>query len=91
MIIDNFNIEVDEAYNGEVALQMFQDKFDLPCGCINRTYRLILMDIQMPVMDGIESSTKIIKIIRERYGLEPILFSNNNKILSNKNEREESK
>ena len=55
MIIDNFNIQVDEAYNGEVDLQMFQDKFDKQCGCINRTYRLILMDIQMPVMDGIES------------------------------------
>ena len=68
MIIDNFNIEVDEACNGEEALQMFQDKFDLPCGCINRTYRLILMDINMPIMDGIESSTNIIKIIRDKYG-----------------------
>ena len=45
MIIENYNIEVDEACNGEEALNMFKDKFSLPCGCINRTYRLILMDI----------------------------------------------
>ena len=67
MIIDNFNIQVDEAYNGEVDLQMFQDKFDKQCGCINRTYRLILMDIQMPVMYGIESSMNITKIVKNKY------------------------
>ena len=76
MIIDNYNIEVDEACNGEVAVQMFQEKFDLSCGCINRTYRLILMDIQMPVMDGYESSTNIIKIIREKYGSESSISVN---------------
>ena len=91
MILDNYNIEVDEAYNGEVALQMFKDKFELPCGCINRAYRLILMDIQMPVMDGIESSTNIIKIIREMYGPQSIFLSNNKKKLPNKNEKDESK
>ena len=78
MILDNYNIEVDEAYNGEVALQMFKYKFELPCGCINRAYRLILMDIQMPVMDGIESPTTIIKIIREKYGRPKSIFLSDN-------------
>ena len=68
MIMENYQIEVDEAYNGEDALNMYKARFDLPCGCIDRTYRLILMDIQMPVMDGIESSDNIMKIIRAKYG-----------------------
>ena len=45
----------------------------------------------MPVMDGIESSTNIIKIIREMYGPQSIFLSNNKKKLPNKNEKDDSK
>ena len=54
------------------CLQMFQEKFNKPCGCINRAYRLILIDIQMPVMDGIESSNNITKIIKNKYDSDSI-------------------
>lgn len=42
-------INVDIAENGQEALELFKD---------NR-YDLILMDLQMPVMDGFEASTKL--------------------------------
>lgn len=51
-----FSVEV--ADNGKIAVEKF----------INNTYDLILMDIQMPVMDGIEA-TKIIREIEKTRGL----------------------
>lgn len=35
------------------------------CGCHFRSYRLILMDIQMPVMDGFESSKIIVNKLKQ--------------------------
>ena len=37
-----------------------------PCGCENRTYSLIFMDLQMPVMGGKESSQKILNFMQEQ-------------------------
>ena len=42
--------EVDVADNGEIAVRMVKE----------RVYDLVLMDMQMPVMDGIEA-TKVIR------------------------------
>lgn len=48
-ILSNFGCDVDVAENGLVALQM----------CGNKKYDLVLMDHQMPVMDGITATRKI--------------------------------
>ena len=60
-----FNLEIDDAPDGLVAFEKFKQEFKKPCGCINRAYRLILMDIGMPVMDGIESSKRITRLMKE--------------------------
>ena len=65
MIKENYNIDIEDACNGKIALDKFKAGFDKPCKCINRTYRLILMDIAMPVMDGIESTKKILKLVKD--------------------------
>lgn len=48
--LKKWNAEVDEALNGEIAVNMVN----------NNSYNLIIMDLQMPVMDGFEA-TAIIK------------------------------
>jgi signal transduction histidine kinase/CheY-like chemotaxis protein/HPt (histidine-containing phosphotransfer) domain-containing protein len=58
-LLQNRGIEVDIANNGQEAVDRFQDN----------DYELILMDVQMPVMDGIEATV----IIREIDSIVPIV------------------
>lgn len=50
-LIEDWGALVDIAYNGQEALEL----------CIKNEYDLILMDLQMPVMDGLTSSEEIRK------------------------------
>ena len=51
-ILTEYGFAIDIAVNGEEAVRMMEDA---PAG----TYDVILMDIQMPVMDGYEAAGKI--------------------------------
>ncbi|MEJ8803306.1 PAS domain-containing hybrid sensor histidine kinase/response regulator [Pontibacter sp. H249] len=48
-VLENFGAQVAVAQNGEEAVKM----------AMLNTYDLIFMDIQMPVMDGLEAATKL--------------------------------
>lgn len=48
-ILNNNEIDYDVAENGKIALDLY----------LSRKYDLILMDIQMPIMNGIECTKKI--------------------------------
>lgn len=48
-LIESFGVTVDIANNGAEAIQM----------CLTNTYDLVLMDLQMPVVDGFEAAKAI--------------------------------
>lgn len=65
-ISDGFGIECEEANNGLEAFEKFKAAYERECRCENRIFKLVLMDIQMPVMDGIESTKNILTYLKEK-------------------------
>jgi len=56
MLMSLFKLPCDQAYNGEEAVKLFEEK----------SYDTILMDINMPVLDGYEATKRIMAIANER-------------------------
>ncbi|KAL4471218.1 hypothetical protein ABPG72_007585 [Tetrahymena utriculariae] len=61
-----FYSSIDVAFDGEQAIEKVQNYLDLnsECGC--REYDLIFMDIEMPLLDGFQTSIQIHKILSEK-------------------------
>jgi len=58
-----WDVEADVAENGEIALTLVQ----------TNTYAMVLMDLQMPVMDGYQTTVAIRELPDEKYKKLPII------------------
>jgi len=59
--LETTNLTCDEASNGLEALEKVDSRLLNECCC---KYRLIVMDINMPVMDGTEATEKLIELFQ---------------------------
>ena len=64
-ILKHFKLEADCAENGQECLNKIKEKQEKKCNCQKNKYKIILMDITMPIMDGIEAAKNIQKLIDE--------------------------
>ena len=62
-LLDHFGYTYDFTFHGEFAIAMIRDKKTKPCQC---HYSLILMDCNMPVMNGYEACQQIHQMIRDK-------------------------
>ena len=62
--LKGLNIKVDKAVNGQLALDMVTKRAEECEVC--KGYAAIFMDINMPVMDGVESTTRITELIKQK-------------------------
>ena len=75
-ILKKFKLEADIATNGLECLNMIKEKIEKNCKCEKNKYKIIFMDITMPVMDGIEAAKNIQQKIdnKEIYDSIKIIF-----------------
>ncbi len=61
--LENWGVHVDEAENGRISLEMVENNF----------YNLVIMDLQMPEMDGYEATLKIKTMHQKKYKDLPVI------------------
>ena len=75
-ILKKFKLKADCAENGKDCLKKIKEKMQKNCKCEKNKYKIIFMDINMPIMDGIEAAKNIQKMIdnKEIYDNIKIIF-----------------
>ena len=62
-MLDAKHLKYDIARNGQIEVELL--KRDLEKTCCNTRYKLIITDINMPILDGYDAAIKINQLIRD--------------------------
>ncbi|CAD8200344.1 unnamed protein product [Paramecium pentaurelia] len=62
-LLSQHKMKMDSAYNGQQAIEKIKQKLNSTC-C--KTYKLIFMDIEMPVKNGYQASKDITEILKQQ-------------------------
>jgi len=65
-ILKKKNLEADSCVNGLEAIEKVKQRAANNCQCRRKCYKLIFMDIFMPIMDGLEASSQIQDMVNEK-------------------------
>ena len=65
-MLKNLGYDSDAAYNGEECIKLINEKLELNCKCNSHYYKLIFLDIVMPIMDGIATAKAIQEMIDKK-------------------------
>ena len=65
-MLQKLGFESDAAYNGEECINLINEKLKLNCKCNCSYYKLIFLDIVMPVKDGIKTAKEIQDMIEKK-------------------------
>ena len=63
MLVSIYKVPVETANNGKIAVDMYKEAVNRECRCEQRAYKLIIMDLGMPVMGGEEATIEILKLM----------------------------
>lgn len=62
-VLLHLNIASDKCYNGKECMEKIQEKINIKCKCERSMYKLILLDVLMPYMNGIDAARKIQELV----------------------------
>ena len=65
-MVQKLGFESDIAFNGEECINLIKNKKKLNCLCNKSYYKLIFLDIVMPILDGIKTAKKIQEMIDKK-------------------------
>mmetsp|Transcript_25505 Transcript_25505/g.34739 ORF Transcript_25505/g.34739 Transcript_25505/m.34739 type:complete len:95 (+) Transcript_25505:461-745(+) len=63
MLITNFGLASHTAKDGEAALHLFKTNWNRTC--CDTKYRLVITDLDLPVMDGLQLSIKLKEFVAD--------------------------
>ena len=65
-MLQKFNINSDISSNGKECLDLIIKKNKINCVCDKRDYKILFLDMMMPVMNGLEAAKKIQEMINKK-------------------------
>jgi signal transduction histidine kinase/CheY-like chemotaxis protein len=73
-MLESLDYRCSTSYHGKEAVQRVNERKLKLCGRACRNYQLILMDCNMPIMNGFDACKKIREMVTQDGGLQPVII-----------------